>query len=78
MPLVNVDDEAVALERAGQVRRVMNLALTTQTAQQRDRDMQIHLAAARGGALNALLLRRSMDFYLRIRAARRRESAVDG
>jgi hypothetical protein len=40
------------------------------SAQQRDRDMQVHLAEARGPIQNALLLRRAYNFAIRLRLNR--------
>jgi hypothetical protein len=70
-------EDPTTMDRALRLRQVMNEFLRTRTDQERDRTMQIHLAQARGASMNAYLLRRSMDFSLRIRAWRRAEESHD-
>ena len=65
---MNVNDkETVA--RAEQLRRMMTDYLRNMSDAERDRMLQVHLAQARGGLLNAELMRRMTAFILRARAA---------
>lgn len=67
---MNITTDPEDIERAGRVRELMNDYLRNMTPQERDRRMQIHLAQARGPVMNGYLLRKAMDFGLRIRAGR--------
>ena len=70
-------DDAETIERGRRVVELMNDQLRNMTPQERDRRMQVHLAQARGPVMNGYLLRRAMDFGIRIRAGRAAE-ANDG
>jgi len=59
-----------AMERALKLRAIMNDFLNKRSAEQRDRDMQIYLAEARGPIQNAVLLRHAFNFAIRLRASR--------
>ncbi len=69
------EDEEMA-ERAMCLRQMMNEFLRRMTPQERDRNMQVHLAQARGKARNGDLLRQATDRALRIVAARSPEKGV--
>ena len=58
------------MERVLKLRAIMNDWLRSRSAQQRDRDMQVYLAEARGTIQNALLLRSAHNFAIRLRASR--------
>ena len=58
-----------AMERVLKLRAIMNDWLSRRSAQQRDRDMQVHLAEARGPIQNALLLRHAYNFAIRLRTS---------
>lgn len=62
-----------AMERVLKLRAMMNNWLRSRTAQQRDRDMQVHLAEARGPIQNAFLLRHAYNFAIRLRSIRLRD-----
>lgn len=62
--------DAEAMERILKLRAIMNDWLKRRSAQQRDREMQVHLAEARGSIQNALLLRQAYNFAIRLRAIR--------
>ena len=64
-----------AMERVLRLRAIMNDWLRTRSAQQRDRDMQVHLAEARGSIQNAFLLRHAYNFAIRLRSMQRRDDA---
>jgi hypothetical protein len=61
--------------RASRVRELMDDYLRNRTPQERDRLMQIHLAEARGPAMNAWLLSESMDWAL-TRKSRRNAAGI--
>ena len=64
-----------AMERVLKLRAIMNDWLRQRSAQQRDRDMQVHLAEARGPIQNALLLRHAYNFAIRLRSIQLRDEA---
>jgi len=66
--VITCDPEA--MERVLKLRALMNDWLRKRTAQQRDREMQGHLAEARGPIQNALLLRHAYNFAIRLRSSR--------
>jgi len=61
-------DEAHA--RATLLCDLMNAAIRNTSPQQRDRNMQVHLAQARGPIANAELLRASMNTSLKLKQSR--------
>lgn len=66
--MMTCDPEAI--ERVLKLRAIMNDWLRRRSAQQRDRDMQVHLAEARGPIQNAFLLRHAYNFAIRLRSTR--------
>ena len=71
--MMTCDPEAI--ERVLKLRAIMNDWLRRRSAQQRDRDMQVHLAEARGPIQNAALLRHAYNFAIRLRANRTNSEA---
>ena len=65
-----------AIERAMRVRELMNVVIRNTSAQKRDRRMQVYLAQARGKVRNGDLLRQSIDFALRLKAAQSGEQGI--
>lgn len=63
--------------RARRLCVMMNEYIRNMTDAHRDRLMQIHLAEARGTEMNAFLLRKAMNFALRLRAANRSGDVSD-
>ena len=64
-----------AMVRVLKLRAIMNDWLRKRSAQQRDRDMQVHLAEARGPIQNAILLRHAYNFAIRLRSIKLRDEA---
>ena len=62
--------DAEAMERVLKLRAIMNDWLRHRSAQQRDRDMQVHLAEARGPMQNARFIRCAYNFAIRLRSSR--------
>lgn len=56
---------------------MMNEYIRNMTDAERDRLMQVHLAEARGIQMNAYLLRKAMDFAIRMRAASHRKDTAN-
>ena len=64
-----------AIERVLKLRAIMNDWLRRRSAQQRDRDMRVHLAEAREPIRNAILLRCAYNFAIRLRSMQLRDEA---
>ncbi len=67
--MTTIDDDTV--KRAMRQCELMNEYLRTMTPQQRDRNMQVHLAQARGPVGNAILLRQMTGMMIRLKQAQR-------